>query len=80
MSRTEKVITFLMSVLVFAGLFFFIYSSLRAPVNAPPLAEPDYYGDEEDLFDFEEETVTPPAVAPDGAEKPAAAPKAKATK
>ncbi|MBK8871099.1 MAG: hypothetical protein KBD85_01860 [Elusimicrobia bacterium] len=80
MSRTEKVVAFLMSVLVFAGLFFFIYSSLRAPVNAPPLSEPDYYGDEEDLFDFEEETVTPPAAAPVATPKPAVEPKTETKK
>lgn len=84
MSRTEKMIAFLMSALVFAGLFFFIYSSLRAPVNAPPLAEPDYYGDEEDLFDLDEEQAVPPPSAEPAptapAEKPAAAPKAKAAK
>lgn len=75
MSRTEKVIAFLMSLLVFAGLFYFIFTSLRAPANAPSLAEPDYYGDDEDLFEFDDEQAAPSAPsAPAAMDQPAAAP------
>ena len=81
MSRTEKIVAFLLSLLVFAGLFYFIFTSLRAPVNAPALAEPDYYGDEEDLFEFDEEqTAAPVPAAPTPENKPTSAPKAESKK
>lgn len=52
MNRTEKIVAFLLSALVFVGLFVFIFTSLRTPPAAPPLGDVVDYGDEEDLFDF----------------------------
>lgn len=52
MSRTEKIVAFLLGTLVFAGLFVFIFTSLRTPPASPPLGDAAAFGDEEEPFDF----------------------------
>ena len=73
MSRTEKLIAFLLGALVFAGLFFFIYTSLRTPPAAPPLGDAaGVAADEEEPFDFNvgADTAAATSVAPDDKETP----------
>jgi hypothetical protein len=66
MSRTEKIVAFLLGALVFAGLFVFIFTSLRTPPAAPPLGDTafDMEGDEPFDFDAVAETETEPGMAP----------------
>lgn len=78
MSRTEKIVAFLLGALVFAGLFVFIFTSLRTPPAAPPLGD-TAFGEEEEPFDFEggADTETATNVFPMEKETPVpAAPKA----
>lgn len=76
MSRIEKIVAFLFGALVFAGLFVFIFTSLRTPPAAPPLGDTAVEGLEDDEpFDFnvgaDTETVTD--VAPEENEAPISA-------
>ena len=73
MSRIEKWIAFVLSALVFAGLFFFIFTSLRTPPAAPPLGDTAGMGaEEEEPFDFNvgADTATATTTAPDDKETP----------
>ena len=53
-------VAFLFCTLVFAGLFVFIFTSLRTPPEAPPFNESDFDADEEELFDFNVDADTEP--------------------
>lgn len=52
MSRIEKIIAFMLGALVFAGLFVFIFTSLRTPPEAPPLGDTAFDTEDEEPFDF----------------------------
>lgn len=60
MSRTEKIIAFLLGALVFAGLFVFIFTSLRNPPEAPPLGDTAFDAEDEEPFDFNVDADTEP--------------------
>ncbi len=67
MNRTEKIVAFLLAALVFAGLFVFIFTSLRTPPAAPPFGDTAFDAGDEELFDFEvaADTATETGVLPD---------------
>lgn len=58
MNRTEKMIAFLLGALVFAGLFVFIFTSLRTPPEAPPLGDTAFDTEDEEPFDFNVDAET----------------------
>lgn len=66
MSRTEKIIAFLLGALVFSGLFVFIFTSLRTPPASPPFSEMADYDDEEEPFDIDMDVDTD--IPPPGSE------------
>ena len=76
MSRTEKIVAFLLGALVFAGLFVFIYTSLRTPPAAPPFGDTAFDGGEDEPFDFDvaADTETETGVSPEVKEPATAVP------
>ena len=67
MSRTEKIVAFLLGALVFTGLFVFIFTSLRTPLAAPPLGDAAFDAGDDEPFDFDMavDTETETGVSPD---------------
>ena len=51
MSRGERIVAAILGTLVFIGLFYFIYTSMRAAPALPPLEEG--FSESGDDFDFE---------------------------
>lgn len=76
MSRTEKIVAFLLGALVFTGLFVFIFTSLRTPPAAPPLGDTAFEAGEDEPFDFDMavDTETETGVSPDKKEAETAVP------